>query len=123
MFGACKDPKLTHAWPIEHAVYRIEKFKDKQLHSAWFSPETARTKMEKLSELQQDLQKSLSIKKKPVDKINPAAVAATIEKTVKKHHKKYTATYQQHRHGFFWGNTATHSFLEEELCQRLRQRC
>jgi len=115
--GACKDPKLAHAWPIEHAVYRIEKFKDKQLHAAWFSPETARTKMEKLSELQQDLQKSLNSKKKP------AEVAATIEKTVKRHHQKNTATYQQQRHGLFWGKTATDSFLEEELCQRLRQRC
>ena len=53
-----ENTKTSGEWKREHAIYRIERHKQKQLQGAWIGRDTANKKCEQLTTLQNDLRKS-----------------------------------------------------------------
>jgi hypothetical protein len=82
-------------WKAQHAIYRIERFKEKHLHRVISGKEAACKKMTALSKLQEDLR----------EKAQPN-VASILAEAVKQ------PTYQEQRF-FSKGKTKTQMFLEK----------
>lgn len=92
----------SSAWTIEHALYRIERHKEKQLQSAWIGQGIAQEKSKRLTQLQKDIRQ----------------LEASDETTVSTRlAAEKQAIYCKHRF-FASGPTSTTTFLEE-LPQRI----
>ena len=103
-------PYVQHAWPIEHAIYRIERFKEKHLRQVFVHQDIAKEKIAQLTTLQHELR---------TKKITPKVVA-TIKQTVTAHLKNADNAELYGKQRFFgYGKTATTAFLEQELLQRV----
>jgi len=103
-------PALKYGWPMEHAVYRIERYKQKNLNNAWNDSVTAQKKAQLLTELQSQLRTTVINKN----------VCTKIKTTVNSHitNPEHANVYNKQRF-FSYGQTATMSFLEHDLLARV----
>ncbi|WP_133127600.1 hypothetical protein [Legionella nagasakiensis] len=93
----------SSAWTIEHALYRIERHKEKQLQGTWVGQDIAQEKSKQLTQLQQDIRR--------LDTSDKTAVSIRLVA------EKKCDVYHKHRF-FNSGPTSTAAFIEE-LPQRI----
>lgn len=101
----------TDAWPLERAIYRIERYKEKQLQQAHVGHATAQEKIDHLTVLQQEL-RSTKLGSK---------VMQTIRQTINDHlgQSTHKDVYKKHRFFDYGQATGTTTFVEQDLLRRV----